>query len=137
MRSGMGTAVRALARGVCLATLGATMASADPGVKRAGPADDGTAVTPVGFRITPAGRQVRLGSLPLAAALTPDGQSLLISNDGRAVQSLQVLDARSGAVRQTIEYRSPQALFVGLAPAPTAGASMPARAATTRSGGTT
>jgi YVTN family beta-propeller protein len=112
------TLVRAVALGASLATLGATMAGADPGVKRAGPAGDGTAVTPVGFRITPAGRQARLGDLPLSAALTPDGQNLLVGNDGQAVQSLQVVDTRSGAVKQTIEYRSPEALFVGLAVSP-------------------
>jgi YVTN family beta-propeller protein len=111
-------AARVAAIGACLTMVCATVAAADPGRTDAGPDADGTAITPVGFRITPAGRQVRLGDLPLAAALTPDGATLLVSNDGQAVQSLQVVDVRSGAVRQSIEYRSPQALFVGLAVSP-------------------
>src|SRR5262249_46885570 len=71
--------------------------------------------TPIGYRITPAGKQVKLGDLPLAAALTPDGQSLLVSNDGQAVQSLEVIDVRSGSVRQTLTYQRPEALFTGIA----------------------
>jgi hypothetical protein len=38
----------------------------------AGPVGDGTGVTPVGFRVTPVGRQTRVGGLPLASAVSPD-----------------------------------------------------------------
>lgn len=86
--------------------------------RHAGPQGDGTAVTPVGFRVTPAGRQVTLGLLPLGAALSPDGSRLLVSNNGQGVQSLQVVDARSGAIGQTIAYASPEALYSGVAWSP-------------------
>lgn len=100
---------------VVLAT-GATAAAEM--VRHAGPADDGTAVTPVGFRVTPAGEQTTLGDLPLNMALSPDGETLLVSNDGQSTQSLQVVDPHTSTVTQTIEYKSPSSLFVGLAFSP-------------------
>ncbi len=86
--------------------------------RQAGPAGHGTAVTPVGYRVTPAGRQTTLGDLPLTTALSPDGGTLLVSNDGQGTQSLQVVDVRSSRVLQTLDYASPKALFVGLAWSP-------------------
>ncbi len=88
------------------------------GIERAGPRADGSAVTPVGFLVSPAGRQSDLGDLPLDAVRSPDGRWLVISNDGQATQSLQVVDTASGAVAQTVPYPKPQALFTGLAFAP-------------------
>jgi YVTN family beta-propeller protein len=81
----------------------------------AGPAADGTALTPIGFTITPAGRQSTLGDLPLNAVASPDGRWLVVSNDGQGTQSLQVLDTTTGTVTQTLPYPAPKALFVGLA----------------------
>ncbi len=85
---------------------------------QAGPSGDGTAVTPVGFKVTPAGRQTPLGDLPLSTALSPDGRTLLVSNDGQGMQSLQVVDTATSRVVQSLDYRSPQSLFVGLAFSP-------------------
>ncbi|MGB8651917.1 MAG: bifunctional YncE family protein/alkaline phosphatase family protein [Mycobacteriales bacterium] len=107
-----------LAATLTLSLLGATAAIASGAVTTAGPRPDGTAVTPLGHRITPAGRQSRLGDLPLGSALSPDGRTLLVSNDGQGTQSLQVVDARSGAVRQTLPYSAPASLFVGVAFSP-------------------
>jgi YVTN family beta-propeller protein len=78
----------------------------------AGPRGDGTAVTPQGWIVTPAGTQVTLGDRPYGIALSPDGKTLLISNDGQSTQSLMVVDRASGAVVQTIPYASPEALFI-------------------------
>ena len=83
--------------------------------KQAGPRPDGTAVTPVGFRVTPAGAQTNLGDLPLNAVASPDGRWLVAVNAGQGVQSVQVVDTRSGKVTQTIQYARPQAVFAGLA----------------------
>ena len=85
---------------------------------QAGPRPDGTAITPVGFKVTPAGKQTTLGDLPLTTALSPDGETLLVSNNGQGTQSLQVVDTATSKVVQTIEYTSPKALFVGLAFSP-------------------
>lgn len=73
---------------------------------------------PVGYTLTPAGRQTDLGDLPLAAAISPDGQWLAVSNNGQDAQSLQLVNAATGTVSQTLSYPAPKALFVGLAFAP-------------------
>lgn len=84
----------------------------------AGPQGDGTSVTPNGWFVTPAGRQVQLGERPYGAALSPDGRTLLVSNDGQWMQSVQAVDTASGNVVQTISYQTPQALWVGVAWSP-------------------
>jgi hypothetical protein len=48
-------------------------------------------------------------------AASPDGRTLLVSNDGQWMQSLQVVDTASGSVVQTIPYATPEALWVGVA----------------------
>jgi YVTN family beta-propeller protein len=83
-----------------------------------GPRPDGTAIAPTGHRITPAGRQSNVGDLPLGAALSPDGRSLLVSNDGQGTQSLQLVDVATGGVRQVLPYTAPASLYVGVAWSP-------------------
>ena len=98
---------------------GATSATAAVGRHRvAGPRGDGTSVTPYGWTVTPAGRQVTLGDKPFGTAKSPDGKTILVSNDGQYRQSLMVLDAATGDVRQSISYASPEAMFVGVAYSP-------------------
>src|SRR5215469_2902811 len=107
----------ALAVGLC----GGIAAAA--AVTTAGPQGDGTAITPVGYRVTPAGSQTTLQDLPLSVVPSPDGTMLLVSNDGQGSvtpynQSVQVVDPSTSKVTQTIEYPSPQAVFYGLAFSP-------------------
>jgi YVTN family beta-propeller protein len=83
-----------------------------------GPRSAAPAVAPTGHRITPAGRQTPLGDLPLGTALSPDGRTLVVTNDGQGTQSLQVVDVASGKVVQTLPYSTPSSLFVGLAFSP-------------------
>ncbi len=85
---------------------------------QAGPAGDGTGVTPVGFRVTPEGRQTRLGDLPLASAVSPDGRSLLVVDAGDGAQSVKLVDTATSRVRQTLRYLAPQAVFAGVAFSP-------------------
>src|SRR5438445_9207934 len=80
---------------------GASVTAAGP-LKVAGPSGDGTGVTPVGFRVTPAGKQAKLGDLPLNAVASPDGRWLVVTNAGQGTQSLQVVDTGSGEVVQTL-----------------------------------
>jgi hypothetical protein len=68
-----------------------------------------------GWMLTPAGRQINLGDRPLGIASSPDGRTLLVSNNGQSTQSLMVIDRQSAVVRQTISYRAPEALFIGVA----------------------
>ena len=87
--------------------------SAEP---RRGPFD--TALLSNGRTITPAGKQSSLGDLPLNVVLSPDGTHLLVSNSGAGTQSLQVVDAATGGVVQTLPYTAPASVFVGLAYSP-------------------
>jgi YVTN family beta-propeller protein len=96
---------------------GAVLATVSPQLV-AGPRSDGTGVNSHGWVLTPAGRQVQLGDRPYGMALSPDGHTLLVSNNGQSTQSLMVVDSASGSLRQTIPYRSPEALFVGVAFSP-------------------
>jgi YVTN family beta-propeller protein len=102
----------------CVAVVGTGVAAANPGLLRAGPQPGGSAVIPVGYRVTPAGSQSQLGDLPLTAKLFPDGKSLLVVNAGQGMQSLQVVDAGTGSIQQSIQYKSPESLFVGAAFSP-------------------
>jgi YVTN family beta-propeller protein len=101
--------------GVTLAAtlaLGATALAV--GLQHPGPGGDGTGVTPIGYTVTPVGKQTNLGDLPLGAVSSPDGRWLLVSNDGQGTQSLQVIDTTTSKVTQTLPYPAPKALFVGL-----------------------
>jgi YVTN family beta-propeller protein len=113
-------ALRAAAAATATLVLGGSIAAATTFL-HAGPQGDGTAITPVGYRVTPAGSQTSLGNLPLALRLSPDGKMLLVSNDGQGTQSLQVVDPATSKVVQTIPYASPQSLYVGLAFSPDGG----------------
>ena len=81
----------------------------------AGPQGDGTAYTPTGWHVTPAGRQVTLGERPYGMALSPDGRQALVSNDGVGIQSVQLVDLGSGKVTAQIDYQAPDAVFLGVA----------------------
>jgi YVTN family beta-propeller protein len=93
----------------------ATKPGPPTGQLTAGPRPDGSGVLPSGYVVTPAGQQTRLGDLPLGAAASPDGRWLVVSNDGRGIQSLQVIDTATGAVTQTLPYTRPETVFTGLA----------------------
>ena len=68
--------------------------------------------------ITPAGTQSALGDLPVNAALSPDGAHLLVVNSGAGIQSVQVVETKTGKVAQTIPYPVPNSAFVGAAYSP-------------------
>jgi DNA-binding beta-propeller fold protein YncE len=71
----------------------------------AGPRGGGRGVLPNGRRVDPAGVQIPTQTLPLNLALTPDGRSLLVTNDGYSDdehrQFVQVVDTQTLAVTQT------------------------------------
>ena len=113
---------RAAVSGAVALGLGGGIAAA-AAVSTAGPQGDGSAITPVGYRVTPTGGQTTLEDLPLAVKQSPDGSMLLVSNDGQGSvspynQSLQVIDPSTSKVTQTIAYTSPKAVFYGLAFSP-------------------
>ena len=85
---------------VCVLATGAAWAATH--VLLVGPQADGSAITPQGWRVTPAGEQTALGSGPLAVAVSPDGTFALVANAGYGDHSLMVIDSATGTVRQTI-----------------------------------
>lgn len=110
-----------------LATGGISYAAIAPSAHDASPSAGATktpgpkgdrAVTPIGYGVTPAGTQTTVGHLPLNAALNPNGKTLLLTNNGQATQSVQLVDVASGKITQTIEYKSPESVYVGLAWSP-------------------
>jgi len=86
--------------------------------KTAGPRPHNTAVNPIGQWVRPEGTQLTLGNLPLNSAMHPDGRHLLVTNNGQGVQSLQLVDTDTHRVVQTLEYPTPESLYVGLAWSP-------------------
>jgi YVTN family beta-propeller protein len=68
----------------------------------AGPRPDGTAFTPQGWRVTPAGTQTQLGLWPMDVAMSPRGDLVLVANAGYARHSLMAIDPATGKVIQTI-----------------------------------
>jgi YVTN family beta-propeller protein len=71
----------------------------------AGPRPDGTAVTPYGWQITPAGRQVDVGPGPLVIGLHPAGHMLVVLTGGMHDHSLLVIDPADGRVRQAFRAK--------------------------------
>ena len=86
--------------------------------RHAGPQGDGTGITPIGWHVTPAGRQLTLGERPYGMAVSPDGQHALVSNSGVARQSVMLVDLRDERVTAEIQYPAPQAVFLGVAWSP-------------------
>jgi DNA-binding beta-propeller fold protein YncE len=63
--------------------------------RRPGPLPGGGFLLPSGWTLHPAGRQIPLGTLPLAAALSPDGKFLAVMNAGYLEPSITVLDSKT------------------------------------------
>ncbi len=70
--------------------------------RRPGRGADGTTLLPNGWRLAPVGRHLAVGDLPMAFVQSPDGASLIVSNDGYDKPSLTIVDARTFAVRATV-----------------------------------
>jgi YVTN family beta-propeller protein len=83
-----------------------------------GPHGDGTGTTPHHWMLTPAGQQQTLGDFPMGGAISPDHRYMIVTNDGQGTQSLQVVDLQSEKVVQTLPYKSPESLYLGVAFSP-------------------
>jgi YVTN family beta-propeller protein len=64
------------------------------------PGNQGQGVTllPNGWRIAPAGKHLSVGDLPLAMVESPDGNFLVITNNGYAKPTLTIVDLKHGYV---------------------------------------
>jgi len=58
---------------------------------------------PNGWSLTPAGRSVELGDLPLNIAVSASGNRLAVTNNGQGTQTVQLIDARNEKVLHSIE----------------------------------
>jgi YVTN family beta-propeller protein len=78
---------------LCIAVLLATFQSfaQTPGkIKKTG-----QVLLPNGWKLSPAGRSLPLGDLPLNMQLSASGRLLAVTNNGQSTQSLQLIDPRS------------------------------------------
>src|SRR5437879_2963224 len=66
-----------------------------------GPTDQGF-LLPNGWTISPAGRQVELGGLPLKLTLLPGGRHLLVTSNGYTQHFLAVVDTQTEKVTQRL-----------------------------------
>ncbi|MBV8199046.1 MAG: hypothetical protein JOZ15_00330, partial [Acidobacteria bacterium] len=86
------------------AVTAAAMAAIQPAATRAGTArPPGDGRLPTGARLDPAGRSFDLGNMPLAMALAPEGDRVVVLLAGWREQGIQVVEMRSGRVLQTVE----------------------------------
>jgi len=62
----------------------------------------GATLLPNGWRISPAGRHLTVGDLPLSMAESPDGRYLVITNDGYLKPTLSIVDLSRLIVRARV-----------------------------------
>jgi YVTN family beta-propeller protein len=75
-------------------------------VLRPGRLADGRVLLPNGWLLSPAGRQVPVGELPLNMDMTPDGRYVVVANNGTSEQSVSVIETSSWRIVQTIPVRA-------------------------------
>jgi DNA-binding beta-propeller fold protein YncE len=78
----------------------AQRASSPP--SRPGYVGGGVTLLPNGWRIAPAGRHITNGDLPLNMALSPDGKSLIVTNNGYMQPTLRVVDIEREMVSSVV-----------------------------------
>lgn len=62
---------------------------------------DGTTLLPNGWRLAPAGRHLKTGSLPLNLVVSPDGRYAVVTNNGINKPSFTVIDIASWTIKST------------------------------------
>ena len=82
---------------VALLVLAATVVSQPAPRVQPGQQPDHATLLPSGWKITPAGKQTPVDTLPMQMIASPDGKYLLVLNGGYNPPSISVLDAASGA----------------------------------------
>ena len=63
---------------------------------------NGVTLLPNGWKIQPAGRHMSIGDLPLAMVESPDGNFLVVTNNGYAKPTLTVVDLKRGYVASKV-----------------------------------
>lgn len=78
----------------CLSTLVATAQQ----VKLDDQLNQGRVRLPNGWHLSPAGRSLKLGDLPLNMAVSPSKKWIAVTNNGQSVQSIQLINAKTETV---------------------------------------
>ena len=67
-----------------------------------GEIEAGRVSLPNGWQLTPVGKTVPLGDLPLNIAVSPDKKLAAVTNNGQSDQSIELVDIKKGKVIQTL-----------------------------------
>jgi hypothetical protein len=67
-----------------------------------GPTPDDAVILHNGWRLSPAGRHLKVGNLPLAMLQSPDARYLVVSNDGYGKPTLSVIDIGTWTLKDTV-----------------------------------
>ena len=86
---------------VTSAILMRAQSAAQPATGVPGALSDGSTLLANGWRLAPAGRSLRVGTLPLNVALSPDGKYAVVTNNGVTRPSFTVIDIASWTVKST------------------------------------
>jgi YVTN family beta-propeller protein len=73
--------------------------------------EKGKVMLPNGWQLTPAGRSIKLGDLPLNIAVYSTGRLLAVTNNGQGEQTVQLIDSKT---EQTLDTVKIAAAFYGL-----------------------
>lgn len=72
------------------------LASVQGFAQKPGKMEQGTQILlPNGWKLSPAGKSIQLGDLPLNMQLSPSGKFVAITNNGQSTQSLQLIDPKT------------------------------------------
>src|SRR3954462_14898122 len=88
---------------VLLFLAAALPAAQKPQTSRPGRESRDVTLLPNGWRISPAGPHLTVGDLPLPMAESPDGRTLVVSNDGYSKPTLSLVDLKTLNVAQTVD----------------------------------
>ena len=64
--------------------------------------EDHRTLLPNGWQLTPAGKMIPLGDLPLNIAISPSGKLAAVTNNGQSDQSIQLIDLKKGVVVDSV-----------------------------------
>ena len=67
---------------------------------------DGTMLLPNGWKLSPTGRHLFLGPMPLNVVTTPDGKYAIVTNDGLSKPSLTIVDLAKWTIKNTVQVDS-------------------------------
>jgi len=104
--------MRRFARSRLFAMLLAAAAAAPSAPRRVPGSAGGVTLLPNGWKISPAGRHISVGDLPLALVESADGRYVVVSCNGYAKPTLEVVDLESFTVPSRVEVEN---AWLGLA----------------------